>query len=176
ARRSGFRWVAGPLDRSVRCPLRVLTPRLGGGEGVWPVGPDPSSSPRNSKTALTGRFARGIRGRWFARSIGRLSQAPLPLKGEKEEGALRRPLRGASRCDLRRLVAVDVLVDAAVVGAQGPSGHGDLVALVVGDDGRGAALVDVGVPRVRIRRRLARIRPGNRVTPVRPHAERRRPE
>src|SRR5436189_6396103 len=40
------------------------------------------TSPEQQNGPEGGRFARGIRGRWFARNIDGLSTAPLPPKGE----------------------------------------------------------------------------------------------
>src|SRR6266576_4350720 len=122
-----------------------------------------------SKTAPRGRFARGIRGRWFARCIGPRVGLPVPLKGEKK-GRLAGALSRRISSELRRLVAVDVLVEPTGVRAHVPAEDGGLVALLVGDDRGRAALDDVRVAGVRIRQRLPRVAARDRVTPVGPGA------
>src|SRR5262249_28137812 len=109
-----------------------------------------------SKTAPKGRFARGIRGRWFAKVIGLTAPVPVPLKGEKKGRLGRRPFSQV-RVRLRRFVPVDVLVDAAGMRAVVAAEHGDRIALLVGGSGRGAALHDVRVVCVRIPDGFARV-------------------
>src|SRR5262249_42475760 len=92
---------------------------------------------------------RGTRSRTFRPAENRESReagllAGLPAVGRSLE-------ERSSSSDLRSLVAVDVLVDAAVVRALIAAEDGDLVALLVRDDLGGAALDDIRVGGVRIR-------------------------
>src|SRR5438876_472044 len=73
---------------------------------------------------------------------------------------------------LRRLVAVDVLIDPARVRAAVAAPRGDYVALLVREGQLHAALRDVGVAGVRLARSLAWIGSGDGVAPVRPDAVR----
>src|SRR5204862_8171904 len=59
-------------------PAKPASPGLASGLGGW------ERLCLNSKAAPKGRFARGIRGRWFARDIGPPAFVPAPSKRGKE--------------------------------------------------------------------------------------------
>src|SRR5437762_12582748 len=101
----------------------------------------------------------------------RPSSGPAPPKRGKEGAPGRRPF-DPIRGRLRRLVAVDVLVEPTGVRAHVPAEDGGLVALLVGDDRGRAALDDVRVAGVRVWQRLTLVGARDRVAPVRPHSER----